>query len=95
MILHDKNIWEESPDKADVYRQRYVDGCLKYIKRMKEESNFERHMFALPEKMADNPVPYRKMYKKMLGIDVLYKKDENATYNIVQPYLMTGMYMSG
>ena len=74
MEYNGKKIWEEDPAVADDYRQRYVEGIQKYIKRMNAAGKNTRKSFMSPEKMVKNQEFYREKYKDMLGLKCFEQK---------------------
>lgn len=75
MVYNGKNIWEERPDAADDYRQRYADGIEEYITRMNEESKTIRREYMPPESFVRDAEKYRAEYVKMLGLDRLDRSE--------------------
>lgn len=65
-----KKIWEEAPEAADDYRRAYVEGIQAYIERKNAEGNLARRNFMTPEAMAEYQETYRRLYEKMLGLEM-------------------------
>ena len=69
MIYQGKQIWEEKPDVAEPYRERYFEGCRSFIERMNAESREAR--IGRMERISTDAEreEYRERYLSMLGVD--------------------------
>lgn len=69
-----KQVWEENPKEADIYRSRYVEGIAEYINKRNAECKVLRRKYMPPEKLIQDQEFYREKYKEMIGLNVFEQK---------------------
>lgn len=68
MEYREKKIWSEQANTADHYRSDYLDGVMRYLDKLNDESKKTRRAFMPPERFAQELEEYRNAYLRMLGI---------------------------
>ena len=79
-----KQVWEEDPKVADIYRLRYVEGITEYINKRNAECKVLRKNYMPPEKLVQNQELYREKYKEMIGLNVF---NQQATCPVEMTYV--------
>lgn len=78
MIFEGNKIYEENPNVADDYRQKYLNGINDFINAQNELSKKVRDSYFDITFLKENPEKYRNKFKEMIGIDALPKCEKSA-----------------
>ena len=82
-----KQIWNEDPAVADIYRAEYAEGIQKYIKKMNTECKNIRRNSMPPEEFVKNQEYYREKY-------TIEGYDEPSKTAVEKVCALTDMYYS-